>query len=105
MSFLQFIRGEVDAVKSTVRQQQKQTTGVLDKIKSFVPKVKGAWRGGDEEQFEREVMTRLIPATVELIAAIGGVDLNLTKATGVLDAADSKIKSLANGLGDVFSKI
>lgn len=105
MGFLQFIRGEVEAVQSTVRQQKQQTSGILDKIKSFVPKVMGAWKGGDEEQFEREVATRLIPATVELIAAIGGVDLNLKKATGVLDAADNKAKSLANGLGDVFSKI
>lgn len=105
MSFLQFIRGEVDAVKSTVRQQQQQATGVLDQINGFVPKVMGAWKGGDEKQFEADVRRRLVPAMVELIAAIGGVDLNLTKATGVLDAADNKVKSLANGLGDVFSKI
>jgi len=41
----------------------------------------------------------------ELIAAIGGVNLNLTKATGIVDQADAKSKSMADQLGDQFSQI
>jgi hypothetical protein len=42
---------------------------------------------------------------MELIAAIGGVNLNLNKATSVIDQADAKVRSLADELGDIFDKI
>ena len=72
---------------------------------AIVPKIQGAWIGGDANEFASDVARKLIPAIMELIAAIGGVNLNLTKATGVVDQADAKIKSLADGLGDMFDKI
>ena len=42
---------------------------------------------------------------VELIAAIGGINLNLTKATSIIDQADAKVKSMAGELGDLFGAI
>jgi uncharacterized protein YukE len=103
--FLQFLRGEVDNVMSGVKQQQQITSGVLDQIKGFVPKVQAAWIGGDANEFAADVARKIVPAMTELIAAIGGVNLNLTKATNAIDQADAKVKSMADGLGDLFGKI
>ena len=105
MSFLQFIRSEVSNVTSGVNQQQQLVSGVLDQIKGYIPKVQSAWIGGDEKEFEADVMRKVVPAMMELIAAIGGVNLNLSRATSVVDQADAKVKSLADELGDIFDKI
>jgi uncharacterized protein YukE len=103
--FLQFIRNQVDNVTATVGQQQQVTSNVLDQIKGFVPKVQSAWIGGDADEFAADVARKLVPAMMELIAAIGGINLNLGKATGIVDQADSKAKGMADNLGELFSQI
>jgi len=105
MSVLQFIRKEVDNVMSTVNQQKEITNNVMEKIKSYIPLVQSAWIGGDADEFAADVMRKVIPAILELIAAIAGINLNLTKATSIVDQADAKVKSLASGISDVFGKI
>jgi uncharacterized protein YukE len=103
--FLQFLRDQVSSVMSTVGQQQQITSGVLDQIKGFVPKVQSAWIGGDADEFAADVARKLVPAMLELIAAIAGINVNLSRATSIIDQADSKVKGLANNLGDLFSQI
>lgn len=105
MPFIQFIAGGVQDVMSQVGQQQQQAQSVLQNIQSMVPKVQNAWVGDDANEFAADVARKIVPAMMELIAAIAGVNLNLTKATDVMNSADSKVKGLADGLGDVFSKI
>lgn len=105
MPFIQFIAGGVQDVMGQVGQQQQQAQSVLQNIQGFVPKVQAAWRGDDANEFAADVARKIVPAMAELIAAIAGVNLNLTKATDVMNQADSKVKGLADGLGDVFSKI
>lgn len=105
MSFLQFLRGEVDNVMAGVGQQQQIVSGVLDQIKSYVPKVQAAWIGGDADEFAADVARKVVPAMLELIAAIAGINLNLTKATNVIDQADNKVKGMADQLGDLFGQI
>ena len=103
--FLQFLRNEVSNVVSGVGQQQQIAGQVMDTIKSFIPKVQSAWIGGDAEEFASDVARKVIPAMTELIAAIGGINLNLNKATGIVDAADTKAKGMADQLGDLFGGI
>lgn len=103
--FLQFLRNEVSNVISGVGQQQQIVSGVLDQIKSYVPKIQSAWIGGDADEFAADVGRKVVPAMVELIAAIGGINLNLGKATNVVDQADSKSKGMADQLGDLFGQI
>jgi uncharacterized protein YukE len=103
--FLQFLRGEVDNVMSGVKQQQQIVSGVLDQINGYVPKIQSAWIGGDANEFAADVGRKIVPAMNALIAAIGGVNVNLTKAINVIDQADSKVKSMADNLGDLFGKI
>lgn len=105
MSIFQFLRPEVTNVMSGINQQKSMVTGLLDQINGIVPKIQSAWVGGDADEFAADVGRRIVPAMMEVIAAIGGININLTKATDVVDKADSKVKSLANQLGDVFDKI
>ena len=103
--FLQFLRGEVENVTAGVGQQQQLAGQVLDQIKSFVPKVQGAWIGSDENKFAEDVASILVPAMMDLIAAIGGVSINLSQATSIVDQADTKCQGMANQLGDLFGGI
>jgi uncharacterized protein YukE len=102
---LQFLRGEVSNVIAGVGQQQQIVSGVLDQIKSYVPKVQSSWIGGDADEFAADVARKVVPAMVELIAAIAGINLNLNKATSAVDAGDAKSKSLVSKLADTFSQI
>lgn len=105
MSLFQFLRPQVSEVMSGVNQQKSAVDGLLSQINSVVPKVQSAWIGGDADEFAADVQRKIVPAMIELIAAIGGINLNLTKATDVVDQADNKVKGLANQLGDLFDKI
>jgi uncharacterized protein YukE len=102
---LQFLREQVENVMSGVSQQKEITTNVMETIKSYIPMIQQAWVGDDATEFANDVMRKIIPAILELIAAIGGVNLNLSKATQIVDQADAKVKSLASGLGDLFNGI
>jgi len=105
MSFFQFMRDRVSEVSSGVSQQQNITTQVMDNIQGFVPKIMQSWIGGDANEFQADVARKVIPAIQEVIAAIAGVNLNLTKATGVVDQADSKVKGMVDNLEQEFGKI
>jgi WXG100 family type VII secretion target len=105
MSFLQFMRVDVQDIMSKVSSQHQQTGGVMDQIKSYVPMVQGSWKGGDADEFAQDVGRKLVPAITELMLAIAGINVNLTKGTNIMDNADKQTKSLADGLGDVFGKI
>jgi uncharacterized protein YukE len=105
MSFLQFLRGDVSNVMSGIGQQRQITENILETLKGYVPKVQQSWIGGDADEFAADVARRIVPAMLELIAAIAGVNLNLTKATNTVDQADTNSKSLADGLGDLFGQI
>jgi len=51
------------------------------------------------------VARKVIPAMTELIAAIGGININLNSATDIVDQADQKAQGMANQLGDLFGQI
>lgn len=102
---LQFLRGEVSNVMAGVGQQQQIVSGVLDQIKSYVPKVQSSWIGGDADEFAADVARKVVPAMIELIAAIGGINLNLTKATNAVDSGDAKAKAMVGQLADLFGQI
>jgi WXG100 family type VII secretion target len=102
---LQFIRNEVSNVMAGVGQQRQQVDGILNTIKSFIPKVQSSWIGGDADEFAADVGRKIVPAMTELIAAIAGINLNLSKATDVVDNADKKAKGMADSLGELFGQI
>jgi uncharacterized protein YukE len=107
MSFpgLQFLRGETDNVIAGVGQQGQMVSSVMDQLKGYVPKVQSAWIGGDADKFAEDVASILVPAMLALIAAIAGVNTNLTQATSFVDQADQKCQGMASQLGDLFGQI
>lgn len=105
MSFFQFLRDQVSNVISGIAQQQQIVTGVMQQIMGFIPKVQAAWIGGDANEFAADVNRKVIPAIQNVIAAIGGVNININKATDVVDQADAKVKGLVGGLEDMFKNI
>ncbi|MBX7214433.1 MAG: hypothetical protein K1X39_10525 [Thermoflexales bacterium] len=105
MSLFQFLRPDVGNVMSGIMQQKGITDNVMQTLKSYPGIVKQTWIGGDADEFEADVMRKVIPACVELIAAIAGCNLNLTKATEIVDNADKAAQGIANNLGDVFGRI
>ncbi len=101
----QFIRGQVEQSSSMVNQAQNITQNVMQTIQTYPNIVGNAWIGGDADSFAEKVMTKLLPAIAELIAAIAGVNLNLTDATNIVDQADQKIQGMAGQISDLFGGI
>jgi uncharacterized protein YukE len=101
----QFIRDQVQQSSAMVSQAKNITQNVMQQIQGYPNIVGNAWIGGDADSFAEKVVTKLLPAIAELIAAIGGVNLNLTDATAIVDEADQKIQGMAGGLGDLFGSI
>ena len=105
MSIFNFVRSDCESIMANVGAQKQLTSGVLDQVKSYVPKVQAAWIGGDADEFAADVVKRLVPAMMELIAAIAGINLNLVKAIGIADQADHKASGMADQLGGLFDQI
>jgi WXG100 family type VII secretion target len=105
MSFiLVVVQGVQEAQGKVKAQKQKVSTG-LDQIKSYTPVIQSNWEGSDADAYAADVVRKIVPATLELIAAIAGVDLNLTKSMDLVSQADTQSKGLASQLGDVFGQI
>lgn len=105
MEFFQVLFPQVSSVMQTVSQNQQMASGVLDTIKGFIPKILDAWTGDDATAFSNHVTQNLVPAMLELIAAIAGVNLNLGKGQDIVNQADQQIGQLADQIGDVFNSI
>jgi uncharacterized protein YukE len=105
MAIFQFIRDQVMQSSSMVNQGKNITQNVMQTIQGYPNIVGAAWIGGDAESFAEKVVTKLLPAIAELIAAIAGINLNLTDATNTVDEADQKIQGMAGQIGDLFGNI
>jgi hypothetical protein len=105
MPFFQILFLDIGNVMAGIKQQQQIASQLLDTIKSYPPKILSVWVGNDANEFAADVGRKVVPAMIELIAAIGGMNLNLTKAQDIVRQADSQVKSLASGLGDLFGQI
>lgn len=105
MNFFQVIPNQVNDIMGKVSKQHQKTGDIMSQLKGYGPMVLGAWRGGDADEFVADLNRQILPAIAELMAAIAGVNVNLTKGLDIMSNADKQIKGLANGLGDVFGKI
>lgn len=105
MSFFQMDFSQVADAASKFTQQKSATESAQSMIKGYVPKVQGAWIGGDAEAFALEIATRLVPKYMELALAFTGINVNLTKSSESVQGADQNVSKMASQLGDTFSKI
>ena len=102
---IQFVRSEVESVMSTVTQNHSAAQGVMGAIQKFPPLIKQSWIGGDADEFEADVARKIIPVIMALIAAIMGINTNLSDATSIMENADSESSGLVGKLGDAVGKI
>ena len=102
MDIFNFVRGDVEQAVSTVKAQQSQAEELQTRSKASIPTVMSAWRGGDEKEYEDDVIRQIYPAIAQLILAIAGFGGDLGSIMGGLDGADQKISGMASGLGDTF---
>jgi len=105
MSVFQYITQGVEQSRSMISNAHNITQNVHQTISTYPNIVGSAWIGGDADAFAEKVMTKLLPAIAELIAAIAGINLNLSDATESVNSADSKIQGMAGKLGDMFGNI
>lgn len=105
MSIFQFVQSGVQNSMGQINQAKGMGQGVMSAVQQYPNVVGSAWVGGDAEAFQEKVLTKLLPAIAELIAAIAGVNLNLTDAMSAVESGDQKVSKLAGGLKDVFQGI
>ena len=99
MSVFSFIADEIEEQFNQYKRQAEQTERVVNPIQG------GAWIGQGARAFIQEVMTRVIPQIMELIAAIAGFGGNIGKALNIMNQADKMVGGIARQLGDVFDSI
>lgn len=86
-------------------QQKSLTEQGQAVVKSFGPKVQSGWIGGDADEFNADILRKLVPKYAELALAFVGIEVNLTKASEQASGADKAAAGLASGFADVCSGI
>jgi hypothetical protein len=97
--------GQVMEAAGKFGQQKDATEQSQSVVKGFGPTVQGAWIGGDADEFNADILRKLMPKFVELALAFTGVQVNLTKSADTTSSNDQKASKLASGFADVCSKI
>jgi hypothetical protein len=86
-------------------QQKSLTEQSQGIVKAFGPKVISGWIGGDADEFNQDIVRKLMPKYVEFALAFTGIQATLTNTMGAAQAGDQKSASLAQGFADQASSI
>jgi len=105
MSFFMMNIPGVQSAISMVKAQHQVVQSASDMAKQAQATVMGSWIGGDEQAFDNAVKTKLLPAYMQLAAAIAGFGTNLNTGIDVVSNADKQVKKLADQFGGLVDKI
>jgi ABC-type xylose transport system substrate-binding protein len=98
--------GEVQDVVNQVVSQANQIEDTVGNIRGGMQPIQGgAWVGQGADAFIEEVMTRLIPEIMALIASIMGFGGGITSAMDLIGQGDNDAFGVVGNLGDVFDSI
>jgi hypothetical protein len=86
-------------------QQKNVTEQSQSVVKGYGPKIQSAWIGGDADEFNADILRKLMPKFVELALAFTGIQVNLTKSSETASSGDKQASGLASGFSDICSKI
>jgi uncharacterized protein YukE len=86
-------------------QQKNITEQNQGIVKGFGPKIQSAWIGGDADEFNADIIRKLMPKYTELALAFVGIQANLTKSSSSVTDGDKKASGLAQGFADTASQI
>lgn len=106
MSIFTFIADEISEQANQYARQSQQCTQTVSNIRGGMNPIQGgAWQGQGAKAFIHEVISKLIPQIMELIAAITGFGGNLTKALNIMTQADKMVSGIAGQMADVFDQV
>ncbi|HSR48938.1 MAG TPA: hypothetical protein VLL77_13225 [Anaerolineales bacterium] len=97
--------GKVAEAASKFGQQKTLTEQSQSIVKAFGPKIQSAWIGGDADEFNADILRKLMPKYAELALAFMGIQVNLTKSSDTVTGSDKKAAGLAQGFADICSQI
>lgn len=105
-SFLSFAMGQIQEQVQQYQRQKQQCEQVTSNVRrGMQPITGGAWVGQGARAFIREILTRLVPHIMELIAAIAGFGGGITKAVNIITQADKMVSGIARQVSSVFSSV
>jgi WXG100 family type VII secretion target len=99
------VRGALESALSEIVKNAGFVSDARDRLKTYVQVIKGSWIGGDEEAFEQEVNTVLLPMVEDFIKALMGINTNTHKAMDLMDAGDAQAKAAIGRLKGTFQGI
>jgi uncharacterized protein YukE len=106
MSIFSCVIGEVEDVIQQVTQQANQIEEVVGSVRNGMNPIQGgAWVGEGANAFIEEVMTRVIPEIMALIASVMGFGGGIGSALGIIQQADNDVFGVIGNVADVFDSI
>lgn len=102
------VRFSAEQVQWCLREigsQRGLVDSLISQVRGFIPRVQGAWIGGDADAFAADINRRLVPALLEWVTGMDAVKAGLQQAAQVVDQADSAVRAQADALGDLFAQI
>lgn len=106
MSIFSVIADEVEEQVQQFQRQGQRTEQTVNAIRTNMQPIQnGAWTGQGARSFIQEVVTRVVPQIMELIAAIAGFGGGIGKALNIMTNADKMVKGIVGQVSDTFSSI
>lgn len=106
MAIFTFIAAQVQEQIQQFSRQADTCDRVVGNIRAGAqPIMNGAWIGKGAEAFKAEVVRRVIPQMLELIAAITGFGGKLTNAMNIVFQADKAVQGIVGQVAGIFEKI
>jgi len=97
--------GKVVEAAGKFTQQKSNTETSQGIVKNIGPKVISGWIGGDADEFNQDIVRKLMPKYVELALAFQGIQVSLTKTTETAQGGDKQSSSQAQQFADAASSI
>jgi len=106
MAIFTFIAGQIEEQIQQFGRQADTCDRVVGNIRAGAQPIQnGAWIGKGAEAFKAELVRRVIPQMMELIAAITGFGGKLGNALNIMRNADKMVQGIVGQVAGIFEKI
>jgi WXG100 family type VII secretion target len=101
-----FIADEIVEQINTYQKQNQQCEQTVGNIRQGMNPIQGgAWVGQGATAFIQEVISKLIPDIMQLIAAIAGFGGGMGKALNIMQNADKMVSGIASQAANIFDRV
>jgi len=106
MPIFTFIAAQIEEQIQQFTRQADVCERVVSNIRAGAQPIQnGAWIGRGAEAFKAELVRRVIPQMMELIAAITGFGGKLGTALNIMRNADKMVQGIVGQVAGIFEKI